>query len=181
MPARSRKETSMRGRFSLLGLFLPVLIFGSSCAKQQSGLVGETAPDIEQQLLDGGEFSLKSHRGKQVVMLDFWATWCRPCVQEMPILAKVADEYRDKGVALVCVNNREAASEIRSFLDREKLDVTVCLDGDGTAGRAYGANSIPMLVLVDKQGIVQRVHVGYSPGIEATLKADLDDLLAGNR
>ncbi|HVC96256.1 MAG TPA: TlpA disulfide reductase family protein [Pirellulales bacterium] len=171
----------MRGRSSPLGLFLPVLIFGSSCAKQQSALVGATAPDIEQQLLDGGEFSLKSYRGKQVVMLDFWATWCGPCVQEMPILAKVADDYRDKGVALVCVNQRESASDIRAFLDREKLNVTVGLDSDGTAGQAYGANGIPMLVIVDKQGIVRRVHVGYSPGIEATLKADLDALLAGNQ
>jgi thiol-disulfide isomerase/thioredoxin len=148
--------------------------------EEQSSLVGEAAPDIEQKLLDGSEFSLKSMRGKQVVMLDFWATWCPPCVQEMPILAKVAAAYAEKGVALVCVNQQESADEVSAFLKAKKLDVTVCLDSDGAAGQAYGANAIPMLVLVDKEGIVRGVHVGYSPNIEATLKTELDTLLAGD-
>ncbi len=77
------------------------------------------------------------------------------------------------------MNQLEPADEIRTFLDQKKLEVTVCLDSDGSVGQAYGANAIPMLVLIDKAGVVQRVHVGFSPNIEATLKTELDALLAG--
>jgi thiol-disulfide isomerase/thioredoxin len=148
-------------------------------ADEKSPLVGKPAPDIEQELLDGSHFSLNEQNGKSVVVLDFWATWCGPCVMEMPVVAKVADEYRDKGVALYCVNQREDADTIRSFLEENKSMVTVCLDPQGEAGDAYGADAIPLLVIVDKAGVVRNVHLGYSPDIGDTLKAELDALLAG--
>jgi thiol-disulfide isomerase/thioredoxin len=144
-----------------------------------SPLVGKPAPDVEQELLDGAHFSLKQQKGKQIVILDFWATWCGPCVQEMPLVAKVADEYREKGVALYCLNQGEESDTIREFLEAKKLKVTVSLDPEGEAGTAYGVQGIPMLVLVDKAGVVQSVHIGYSPQIGDTLKKEIDALLAG--
>lgn len=148
-------------------------------AEEESTLVGKPAPAIEQELLDGSRFSLKEQLGKSVVVLDFWATWCGPCVMEMPIIAKVADEYRDKGVSLYCVNQREDGDTIRSFLQEKDFKPAVCLDPQGEAGRAYGADAIPLLVVVDKAGVVRNVHVGYSPDIGEMLKAELDALLAG--
>lgn len=144
-----------------------------------SPLVGKPAPDVEQELLDGGHFSLKEQKGKKIVILDFWATWCGPCVREMPIVAKVADEYREKGVALYCVNQREETDAIQKFLEEKKLNVTVSRDADGKAGNAYGVQGIPTLVLIDKAGVVQSVHVGFSPQIGEKLKQELDALLAG--
>src|SRR5581483_922358 len=100
-------------------------LFGGQQAP--SPLLGEAAPDVDLKLLDGGDFRLKEHRGGRIVMLDFWATWCGPCVQEMPILAEVAEAYKDKGVVFCAVNMREKPEEIRTFLDDKKLKVSVAL------------------------------------------------------
>jgi thiol-disulfide isomerase/thioredoxin len=144
-----------------------------------SPLVGKAAPDISLKLLEKGEFRLKDHRDKNIVMLDFWATWCGPCVQELPILSEVAEAYKNKGVAFVAVNLNETPEQIKKFQESKKLKFTVALDTDGAVGTAYGANAIPLLVLVDKKGTVQSVHVGYNPAIKATLSKELDALLAG--
>jgi hypothetical protein len=130
-------------------------------------------------LLDGGRLRLADHAGKNFVMLDFWATWCGPCVEELPLLVEMADEYRDKGVVFYAVNQQEDADTIRAFLEEKKLNLTVALDLDGTAGEAYHVAGIPVLALIDKAGLVQSVHVGYSPTIKQTLRQELDDLLVG--
>ena len=130
-------------------------------------------------LLDKGEFRLKEHKGEHVVMIDFWATWCGPCVQELPILTEVADSYKEKGVVFCAVNLRENTEQIQKFLTDKKLKMTVALDSDAKVATSYHVEAIPMLVLVDKKGTVQSVHVGYNPGIKATLRSELDALLAG--
>ena len=144
-----------------------------------SPLVGKPAPDLSLKLLDKGELRLEDHREKDIVMLDFWATWCGPCVQELPLLTEVAESYKDKGVAFFAINLRETPEQIKEFQADKKLKFTVALDTDGAAGTAYGAHAIPMLVLVDKKGVVQSVHVGYNPAIKTTLAKELDALLAG--
>jgi thiol-disulfide isomerase/thioredoxin len=146
---------------------------------ERSPLLGKPAPDVQLKLLDGGEFQLKSHRDKEIVMMDFWATWCAPCVRELPILADVAKTYKDKGVAFRAINLEEEPEKIREFLKKRELSITVALDSSGKVGSAYGAEAIPMLVLIDKKGIVQSVHVGYDPAIRKTLRKELDTLLAG--
>jgi thiol-disulfide isomerase/thioredoxin len=170
---------------------LVVVLFSLSmiaaCGQQPSGgtsgegssLVGQPAPKIEQELLDGGHFSLDAQKGKKIVILDFWATWCGPCVREMPLVAEVAEEYRDRGVALYCLNQREDPDTIRAFLEEKKFDVHVSLDAKSEAGRAYGVRGIPTLVVIDKAGLVQSVHVGFNPDIGRQLKKELDALLAG--
>jgi thiol-disulfide isomerase/thioredoxin len=144
-----------------------------------SPLVGKPAPDVNLKRLDQGEFRLKDHRDTHVVMIDFWATWCGPCVQEMPILAEVAEAYKEKGVVFCAINEQEKPEDINKFLKDKKLAITVALDSDGAVGGAYRAEAIPQLVLIDKKGIVQSVHVGYDPAVKATLRKELDALLAG--
>lgn len=151
---------------------------GSSEPKR-SELVGNPAPDVNLKLLEKGEFRLKDHRDTHLVMLDFWATWCGPCVQELPLLAEVARDYQNKGVVFCAVNQREQTDAIRKFLKEKKLEFTVALDSEGTVGSAYHVEAIPALVLIDKKGVVQSVHVGYSPNIKATLHKEIDALLAG--
>jgi thiol-disulfide isomerase/thioredoxin len=144
-----------------------------------SPLLGKPAPDISLKLLDKGRFNLSDYRGTRLVMLDFWATWCGPCVQELPLLAEVAREYEPKGVAFVAVNMQEEPAEVREFLAQKKLNLTVALDSQGDAGSAYKAEAIPLLVLVDRAGVVQAVHLGYDPQIKTTLRKELDALLQG--
>ena len=98
---------------------------------------------------------------------------------EEQVVAEVAEEYRDRGVALYCLNQREDPDTIRAFLEEKKFDVHVSLDAKSEAGRAYGVRGIPTLVVIDKAGLVQSVHVGFNPDIGRQLKKELDALLAG--
>lgn len=146
---------------------------------EPSPLLGKAAPPIDLELVTEGRLNLADHAGKNVVLLDFWATWCGPCIREMPVLAKVAAEYADRGVMLYAVNLEEEAADIEAFLKDNELSVTVALDKDGAMATAYGAEGIPHLVIVDKQGVVQAVHTGFSETLEQTLKEELDSILAG--
>ncbi len=143
-------------------------------------LLGQPAPPIKLELLDGGKLDLASLKGKKVVILDFWATWCGPCVQAMPIIEKVAAKFKDQGVALYAVNLQEGAEEIKTFLEEAKLgEVTVALDSDGKTAQAYLAEAIPQTVIVGKDGSVQVVKIGLSPNLEEALTKDLEALVAG--
>ena len=155
-------------------------LFGSIAAeKELSPLLGQPAPDFDLELMGGGRVKLNQHKGKEIVMLDFWTTWCGPCRRSMPAVAGVANAYKDKGVVLYAVNQSEGSEEIEEFLKKEKLNVTVALDSDGSVGDRYGADAIPHFVVIDKTGVVQVVHQGFSPSLKTTLSRQLDDLLAG--
>ncbi len=146
---------------------------------EASDLAGKTAPDFSLDLLGGGTFKLSEHRGKEIVVLDFWATWCGPCVYALPIVTEVTAAYKDKGVVFVAMNQAEDAKTIEKFLADSKLAIAVALDRDAKAGRAYDVQGIPTTVIIDKQGKVQVVHVGASPNLKVKLVKQLDDLLAG--
>ncbi len=148
-------------------------------APSPHALLGKPAPAIDLELLDGGQLDLASYKDKNVVILDFWATWCGPCVRAMPIIDKVASKYKDQGVLLFAVNIQESPDEIHEFLKNADLDVNVALDKDGDVARAYMANAIPQTVLVGKDGTVQVVKVGVSADLQESLSGALESLLAG--
>lgn len=114
---------------------------------------GAPAPDFKLPLLDGGQMTLSQHKGKEIVILDFWASWCPPCRASMPIVEEVAAAYKDKGVVLYAVNQDEDAATIQKFLTAQKLNVTVALDKGGAVGDQYGAAYIPLTVIVGKDGL----------------------------
>jgi thiol-disulfide isomerase/thioredoxin len=144
-----------------------------------SGLKGKPAPAFTLDLAGGGTFDLAQQKGKNVVILDFWASWCGPCRQAMPIYAKVASEYKDKGVVFYGVNIAESPETIKKFLEQTKLEIAVAMDAEGKVAGQYQAASIPMSVIIDKTGVVQVVHVGLAPNLETELRAELDAILAG--
>jgi len=140
-------------------------------------LVGKPAPDFELALLDGGNAKLAGH--KDIVILDFWATWCGPCRRTLPIVAQVARKYQDKGVRFYAVNEREDGDKIKAFLKQQKITCAVALDRDGKVGDLYGVEGIPQTVVIGKDGTVQQVDVGFTEDLQDTLTKDLDALLAG--
>ncbi len=141
-----------------------------------SGLVGKPAPEIELDQLDGKKFRLSNLKGK-VVILDFWATWCGPCLKAMPEIDKVAHEFADRDVHLVAVNLEEAPKQIKATLERHKLSPTVAMDIDGVAAHKYEATAIPQTVIVDRKGNVARVFVGGGPKLADDLRAALEEVL----
>ena len=145
----------------------------------RKSLLGKAAPPLELDLLDGGRMNLQDHLDNQIVILDFWATWCGPCVEEMPLLVELFSEYQDSDVVFYAVNMQEEPDIISQFLENKEWDVTVALDSGRTAADDYGITGLPTLVLIDKSGTVQALHVGYNPQIQSVLRQELDDLLAG--
>lgn len=141
-------------------------------------LLGEPAPELNLELLSGGKLSLAAHKGKDIVILDFWATWCPPCRMTMPILEKLAEER--KGVVLRPINvGPEEPEKILGFMKDQGLSADVAIDASGQAGKNYKVNGLPHIVIVDKNGIIQAVYVGMPQDFEARAAKVLDTLLAG--
>ena len=165
-------------------VFAIVLVIGAtltSCAQPEPHhLTGKSAPPTRLPLLDGGSFDLKDHRGKDIVLLDFWATWCGPCREYMPIIERVAESFKDEGVVLYAVNSAEPAETVRRYLEATPLHSTIALDPTGQASVMYDAASLPMTVLIDKDGRIQKVYIGVGRGIESELRKDIRWLLRGN-
>jgi peroxiredoxin len=141
-------------------------------------LTGKSAPDFELNDLDGKPVKLSALRGK-IVVLDFWATWCGPCVASLPMELPIAASFKDKGVLFYGVNMMEKADTIRQFQQAKSLPFPVLLDTKGDVAHLYAATSIPQLVLIDKDGKIQAVHVGYQANIKKVLTRQLNDMLAG--
>lgn len=146
-------------------------------AEEANALVGKPAPPIKLDLLEGGTFDLSSHQGKDILILDFWATWCGPCRSAMPVLSKLADEYKDKDVKYYAIDLRESPEVIKKFIEKEDLDIQVPLDRNGEVAKSYGVRGIPTMVLVDKEGIVRKYHIGFSPNLKETLSSSLHELV----
>ncbi len=145
--------------------------------RNKDALLGKEAPQLALPLLGGGDFDLAAHKGKQVVVLDFWATWCGPCRMALPIVDKLAQEFKDKDVAFYAVNLREEEERVQQFVDAQKLTLPVALDAKGEASEKYNVSSIPRMVIVGKDGIVRGGHQGVAPNMESQLRKELDELL----
>lgn len=141
---------------------------------------GDPAPVFSLPLLESeGEFSLAAHRGK-VVVLDFWATWCGPCVRGLPTVSGVTREMADKGVVFAAVNLQEQPQKVSQFMDKQDWDFTVPLDQSGEVARSFGVTGIPHTVIIDKQGKIRHVHVGFGNAEETAkrLRSELEALAA---
>ncbi len=151
---------------------------GGESTGAESPLVDKPAPDFTLELLDGKKFHLAESKGK-IVMLDFWATWCGPCIQAMPQVEKVAKEFAGQGVTLVAVNLQETPEQIKSMLERHKLEVNVALDREGLVAEKYKAVAIPQTVIIDKDGKVARLFVGGGPRFDEQLRQALKAVISG--
>ncbi|HET6324302.1 MAG TPA: TlpA disulfide reductase family protein [Planctomycetaceae bacterium] len=146
----------------------------SGSAGLESSLVGKAAPDFELDMLNGDHFRLSDHKGKTVV-LDFWATWCGPCLQTIPHVAQLHRDSAATGVKVVAVNLEETPEQIQALLKRLKLEIPVALDRDGAIAARYGVSAIPQTLIIDREGKVVRHFVGGS----THFAKDLNDALHG--
>ena len=120
--------------------------------------------------------SLGDLRGK-VVFLNFWATWCPPCRQEIPSMEALYSRYREKGLEILAVNSGESQQEVLAFLSNNKLGFTVVLDGDGKVSQAYGIQALPTSFLIDREGNIAAKVVGSLNWDEPKIHAALEMLL----
>jgi cytochrome c biogenesis protein CcmG, thiol:disulfide interchange protein DsbE len=137
----------------------------------RSPAVNQNAPDFVLAGTDGQPVRLSDLRGK-VVLVNFWATWCIPCRQEMPAIAQAYAEHRGQGFTVLEVNEQESPEAIRSFADQVGELPPVVLDRDGAVMRQYHLQGLPDSFLIDRQGIVHALS--YGPITEQTIATYID-------
>lgn len=112
---------------------------------------GDRAPDIDQVTARDGHFSLDDERGK-VVLVHFWATWCGPCVTELPVLQTLYGDLKDEGLSIVGIAVDDDPSEVRRFLIRNHIEFPVVLDGESKLKRKFRVTGMPESFLIDRDG-----------------------------
>ena len=142
-------------------------------------LVGKQAPAISIPVLGAGEFTLQEHKDKNIVVLEFWATWCGPCRVSLPRVARVAKQFEDQGVVFYAINMRDPPGKVGDFMSQQGLDVSVAMDHDGRVSTNYLAHSIPQTVVIGKDGTIEAMHVGFSANLENELQTELATLVRG--
>jgi peroxiredoxin len=136
---------------------------------------GKPAPAFTLQDLNGKNVSLADFRGK-VLILDFWATWCPPCVKEIPHFIELYEQYKDKGVEIVGISLDQAGvSVVKAFVQKYQIKYPIMMT-DGKIDKAFGGiPSIPTTFLIDSAGNISKKYVGYND--KAVFEADIKKLL----
>lgn len=153
-----------------------LLLLAAPLASAQTALIGKPAPDFALRSLQGENLRLSEYSG-EVVMVNFWGTWCGPCRQEMPRLDELYARYRRAGLVLLSVSldhERNRAVEMAQTL---KVAYPVLFDELRAVSRAYGVDDLPVTLFIDRQGVVRFVSQGYKPGYEDRYADHLRELL----
>ena len=143
---------------------LALTVFAAS-SLASSGLAGKPAPDFALKSSTGENLRLSEYRG-DVVMINFWATWCGPCRQEMPLLDELYSRYERVGFNLLGVNIDDDSNRAMDMIRELGVNFPVLFDARKEVSRLYDVDAMPVTVLVDREGTVRYVHQGYKPGYE---------------
>ena len=131
----------------------------SPTASVEGTQVGNLAPDFQLQNLDGQTVSLSNLRGKPV-LINFWATWCGYCIDEMPYIQEIYEEWSDKGLVVLAINKGESSSKVEEFMQSNSLSFVVLLDTKQDVAQRYNITGIPTTFFIDKDGIIQDKVIG---------------------
>lgn len=186
---RSRRDETMKKILILLLAVMIMMVVGACSGgsdgsdvsdddvNSASGALkeGDEAPDFTAELAAGGTYTLSDHKD-DVVLLNFWATWCGYCVDEMPEIQKIADENLD-GVSIILVDCMETRQEVDDFLKENGFTFDAAYDEDGSIEEKYPTDGIPYTLII-KDGVIKKIYVGapsdpyneYKSAIEECLK-----------
>ena len=143
----------------LLGFLLSGFLAAGARAQELKVWAGGAPPPLELQDLEGRPHRLQDYRGK-VVLINFWATWCEPCREEMPSMNKLRASLAGRPFAVLAVNLAEPETRIRDFMRRVPMDFPVLLDRDTSAAKAWKARVLPASYLVDPDGRIRYSVLG---------------------
>jgi peroxiredoxin len=135
------------------------------------------APDFTLELLGGGQVTLSDLRGK-VVVLNFWATWCPSCRDEMPAIERIYQAYKHLGVEVLAVNatDQDSQADVSAFIEEHNLTFPVPLDRTGAVNDRYLLQGLPSTYFIDRSGMIQSVVVGGPMG-EALIQSKIEEML----
>ena len=168
-----RRFRSRRGA-AALALAIGLLFGGPASAAD----VGQQAPEFTAPALDGGKsLSLAAYRGK-VVYLDFWASWCPPCLTSLPLLEELRQQFPSDQFQILAVNVDQDPEKARKFLERTKVGYPSATDPKGRIPESFGIQTMPTSFLIDRSGVIRYVHHGFRKGDVAPLRERIAKLVA---
>lgn len=148
--------------------FVSMLALLSFCCASPAVATSPLAPNFTLRDINAEEYRLSDHRG-EIIVLNFWATWCSPCLRELPHLNRIDKNYEDRDVNVVAVNIDAARhiSKVKAYVKSRKYAFTILIDGDTTVVSQYSpSKTIPYTVVIDRQGRIVHFHTGYTSGDE---------------
>jgi len=168
------KSPLNRRRLAWLPLLYCVLslLAGTAAAREVSG----PAPDFTLQSRSGENLKLSEFRG-EVVMINFWASWCGPCRQEMPLLDELYRRYHPMGFTILGINVEQERENALRLLEEIPVSFPILFDSDNRVAERYALSAMPSTVMVDRDGNLRFVHLGYLPGYEDEYEAQIKQLL----
>jgi peroxiredoxin len=146
----------------------------------QAAGAGATATDFQARDVDGKTVRLGNYLGKQAILLNFWQTWCEPCVAEFPHLRRMYESNKEKGFVIfgVAMDGPETIANVPAFAKRNMLNFPVLLDEDSHVASIYNPKkSAPLSVLIDRTGKIAVIREGYNPGDEEYLAKEVAKVL----
>jgi peroxiredoxin len=153
-----------------------LLAAGEAVAAGANSVVGKPAIDFTLKTTTGKNLRLAELRG-EVVLVNFWATWCGPCRQEMPLLEKLHQKYKDLGFVMLGINVEADTSGMEKYLKDVPVSFPILNDGTNSVAKMYGVDGMPNTVIIDRNGVVRHVHRGYKPGYEAKYEQQIKQLV----
>ena len=155
-------------------LFLSIQLISTTCAAEP----GDIAPVCNVTDLTTQEpISINNYKGK-VIYLDFWASWCPPCKLSFPVLNKLHNELKNKGFEVLAVNLDEEKEDARQFLQANPVDFTIAHDIQKTCPITYEVMAMPSSYIIDRQGVIREIHLGFKENDVTEIRKIILSLLA---
>ncbi len=145
----------------------------------QDAWLGRQAPPFTLDLAAGGTTSLADHVGKHIVILEWWATWCRPCRHSLEDMETQLPYFAKHDVAVYAVNLQESADKVDEFVKKANLKLPAALDTKGELAEQLHLEAVPTCIIIGRDGSVQAVHVGYDKGALKTIRNEIEALSEG--
>jgi thiol-disulfide isomerase/thioredoxin len=157
-----------------IAIFFIAALFFIGCSPKDQTQAQVYENDFTLVSLDNEEITLSDLKGK-VVLVDFWATWCPPCVQSIPVFSKLYNKYHDKGFMALGIS-REDRSILENYRDKIGIPYPILID-DKKITMQYGVKAIPTIIIFDKSGKKRKTQVGFAPELEVQFETLIDSLL----
>jgi cytochrome c biogenesis protein CcmG, thiol:disulfide interchange protein DsbE len=163
-----------------VGALLAVLLAASGCEMAEGAVVGRRAPAFEAATVEGERVSLADLRG-EVVLLNVWATWCFPCIREMPSLEALHRDLAGEGLRVVGVSVDAAGGveDIRAFVEEHGLSMTILHDPEQRVARAFATRGVPETFLIGRDGTLLKHWIGRIDGRSESVRGPVREALGG--
>jgi peroxiredoxin len=156
----------------MLTTFLILFIFSLPLHSQDESQGIRKGPNFKAENLDGELVELNAEVGDGPILLSFWATWCKPCIEELKEYKKIYEEYQDKGFKMYAIStdDERTVAKVKPFVKSKNFKFPVLLDTNSDVARLYYAQSVPYSVILDKKGYITYSHLGYMRGDEVKVE-----------